>query len=86
MGEKHEPGENGAGLGNHYETFVNAIRSPDPAVFNQSIQDGFYSCALVHLGNIAYRLGRTLSFDPATLRFRNDPEADALLTREYRAP
>jgi hypothetical protein len=40
----------------------------------------------VHLGNIAYRLGRTLTFDPATLRFSGDAEANAMLTREYRAP
>lgn len=86
MGEKREPGETGSGLGNHYENFVNAIRSPDPASFNAGIEDGFHSCAVIHLGNIAYRLGRTLTFDPATLTFPGDAEANALLTREYRAP
>jgi hypothetical protein len=86
MGEKREPGERGSGTGNHYANFVNAIRAPDPAVFNAGIQEGFYSCALIHLGNIAYRLGRTLTFDPSTLTFPGDTEANALLTREYRAP
>ena len=86
MGEKREPGETGSGFGNHYANFVQAIREPDPATFNKGIEDGFYSCAVIHLGNIAYRLGRTLTFDPATMRFPNDAEANALLTREYRAP
>jgi predicted dehydrogenase len=86
MGEKREPGETGAGIANHYANFVSAIRSPDPAAFNRSIEDGFNSCAVIHLGNIAYRLGRTLTFDPATLTFPGDAEANALLTRDYRAP
>lgn len=86
MGEKREPGEKGSGLGNHYENFVNAVRAPTPATFNRSIEDGFNSCAVIHLGNIAYRLGRTLHFDPDTLTFPGDAEANALLTRNYRAP
>jgi hypothetical protein len=31
-------------------------------------------------------MGRVLTFDPAAERFVNDPEADKLLTRNYRAP
>jgi hypothetical protein len=85
LGEKREAGPTGKGLGNHYGVFVNAIREPKPAVFNQGILEGFYSCALVHLGNISYRLGRSLEFDPATMRFPRDAEANAMLTREYRA-
>lgn len=86
MGEQREPGPTGKGAGNHYEVFVNAIRDPKPETFNQSIQEGFYSCALIHLGNISYRLGRSLEFDPETMTFKNDKEANAMLTREYRAP
>ena len=41
---------------------------------------------MVHLGNISYRLGRSLVFDPATMTFPNDAEANAMLTRNYRAP
>jgi hypothetical protein len=33
-----------------------------------------------------YRLGRLLKFDPHKEKFVGDPEADKLLTREYRAP
>ena len=86
MGEKREPGPGGRGEGNHYANFINAIRGGDPVSFNKSIEEGFYTCALVHLANISYRLGRSLEFDPATLTFPKDPEANRFLTREYRAP
>jgi hypothetical protein len=39
-----------------------------------------------HLGNIAYRLGRKLHIGTTSESFINDPEADAMLTRDYRAP
>jgi predicted dehydrogenase len=37
-----------------------------------------------HLGNIAHRTGKRLEWDAAALRFRNAPEAEHLLGREYR--
>ncbi|MPY89976.1 MAG: gfo/Idh/MocA family oxidoreductase [Luteitalea sp.] len=86
MGQDREPGERGDGDGDHYEDFIDAIRFNDQKLANGDIREGFYSCALIHLGNIAYRLERALTFDPETMAFVNDPEADALLTREYRAP
>lgn len=86
MGDKKEPGENGKGFGNHYANFIDAIRYNDQKLAKGDIREGFYSCALIHLGNIAYRVGRTLDFDPVAMKFINDPEADALLTREYRSP
>jgi predicted dehydrogenase len=86
MGEKREPGPTGRGEGNHYQSFVDAIRGADPATFNANIEEGFYSCALIHFANISYRLGRSLEFDPATMWFPRDEEANRMLTREYRAP
>jgi len=41
---------------------------------------------LIHLANISFRLGRSLDFDPGSMKFVNDPEADSMLTKEYRAP
>jgi len=40
------------------------------------------------LEEASYRLGRVLSFDPASERFVGEgaPEANALLTRKYREP
>ena len=46
------------------------------------IETGHLSTRLCHLGNIAFRLGRKLTFDAASESFR-DPEANKLLTREY---
>jgi hypothetical protein len=44
------------------------------------------SSTLCHLGNISYRLGRSLKFDDASERFVDDEPANALLGRTYRAP
>jgi hypothetical protein len=40
------------------------------------------------LGNISYRLGRQLEFDPVAERFigEGENEANAMLSRDYRAP
>lgn len=86
-GKERKEGEKGSGLGNHYQAFIDAIRSGDRRLANADIRDGFYSCALMHLGNISYRLGRSLEFDPVNMKFINAPDADAMLTRkEYRKP
>ncbi len=85
-GRDRKPAETGEGLGDHYGNFIRAIRANDQSLAKANIKEGFYSCALIHLGNIACRLGRTLEFDPQTMKFKNDPEADRLLTRDYRAP
>lgn len=86
MGRNRERGESGAGLGNHYQNFVDAIRSNDPGLLTAPIEEGFYSCALIHLANISYRVGRTIHFDPDRQIILNDAEASALLTRSYREP
>ena len=38
-----------------------------------------------HLGNLAYRLGKKLEWDPVNLRAKNCPEADRLIGEQYRA-
>jgi hypothetical protein len=40
---------------------------------------------LCHLGNISYKLGRDVRFDAATQTFRDDQQANALLSKQYRA-
>ena len=48
---------------------------------------GHPSSLLCHLGNAAWRAGRTLRFDPATYTFINDADANQFLSRtEYRKP
>jgi predicted dehydrogenase len=86
MGPHHEPGPKGSGGGDHYANFIKAVKARDPKLLNGDIEEGHLSSAYCHLGNIAYRLGRKLHINPSSESFVNDPEADAMLTREYRAP
>ena len=37
-------------------------------------------------GNISYRVGRTVNFDPKTMMITGDKEAAAMMTRDYRKP
>ena len=84
MGKDKEPGVSGKGQGNHYQNFIDCIRANDKKLNNAPIEEGFYSCALIHLANISYRLGRSLDFDPLKMEFISDAEANAMLTKEYR--
>ena len=70
----------------HFANFIAAVRARDPKVQHGPVDTAHTSSALAHLGNISYRLGRRLKFDPATETFVDDSEANALLTREYRPP
>lgn len=86
MGQKREPGPSGEEEGNHYANFIEAVRSRDKSTLNGPVETAHFSSALSHLGNISFRVGRLLEFDPKTERFINDDEANALLTRDYREP
>jgi predicted dehydrogenase len=70
----------------HWANFLDAIRSGKDETLNCDIKEGHLSCVLPHLANISYRLGRELKFNGATEKFINDPQADAMLTRNYRKP
>ena len=48
------------------------------------IEEGHQSTLLCHLGNIAYRTGKTVNCDPATGRILEDKDQQALWSREYR--
>jgi predicted dehydrogenase len=86
MGQKGEPGPNWSGGGDHYDNFFQAMRSRKVTDLNCPIDEGVISCNLMHLGNIAYRLGRTLTFDQKTMTVVDDKEANRLFTRQYRKP
>jgi hypothetical protein len=70
----------------HFDNFAAAVRARDRKLLHAEIEETFLSTAHCHLGNIAYRMGRELKFDPAQMKFVGDSEADKLLTREYRKP
>lgn len=74
----------GAGPGgdaDHIQNFIDAIRGR--ATLNAEIEEGHKSTLLCHLGNIAYRTGRTLNIDRGTGRIVGDPAAEALWARQY---
>jgi predicted dehydrogenase len=71
--------------GNPFKRFVNAVRSRKQSDAPMTVEDAHVSCAHCHLGNIAYRLGRSLEFDPKTEKFK-DAEANQYLSRNYRKP
>jgi predicted dehydrogenase len=64
--------------------FLKAVRSRKPEDVRAPALDGHLSCVHCHIGNAAFRLGRSLEFDPAAERFVNDDEANRLIRREYR--
>jgi hypothetical protein len=68
----------------HYQNFVDAIRANDPKMLTCDATEGHLSSSLPHLANIAYRVGRALTFDGQREQFVGDADADRLLTREYR--
>ncbi len=86
LGPKLEKGPGGKGRGDHYRNFLDGVASRDPKTLRGDIEEGHLSSAYCHLGNIAYRLGRKLAINPSSESFVGDAEADAMLTREYRAP
>lgn len=87
LGPKDEKGptlRGGGGHPIHLYKFLDSVRTRTEPETNMEV--AHLSCGLVHLGEIGYRTGRVLHFDPKTEKFINDPNADALLTKKYRAP
>ena len=88
LGREEEKGpgmsEGPRGHPEHMYNFLDCVRSREQPVANAEV--AHLSCGLVHLGEIAYRVGRVLHFDPEKEQFLDDAEADKLLTKEYREP
>ncbi|SDD86863.1 Predicted dehydrogenase [Pricia antarctica] len=98
MGQDRTPGQSGddggeaatgmergaGGTTGHFANFIEAVRKHDKSILNGPVETAHLASGLAHLGNIAYRTGRVLEFDPKTENFVNDPEADKYLTRDYR--
>ena len=66
----------------HFANFHSAIRSGTK--LTSEIEDGQKSTLLCHLGNIAWRSGNTVNFDPVKRRIEGDKKAAALWSRNYR--
>jgi len=68
----------------HVKNFVDCVR--DRGKPNSDVEIGHNSMIACHLGNIAFRLGRTVRWDVDKECFISDPEAEKFLMREYRDP
>ncbi len=65
----------------HFANFIEAVRTRVPA--NCPAEEGHKSVGLLHLGNIAWRMGRELHCDPANGHILEDEEAMKLWGRQY---
>lgn len=68
--------------GDHADAFLDCVRTRKTPVAN--VEAGHRSTSICNLGNIAMKLGRTLQWDPKTEQFKNDAEANAMLSRPWR--
>ena len=91
LGPKSQPGptegreiRSQRGSPEHMAEFLDAVRNRTST--SASPEVAHRSCALVHLGEIAYRTRGRIDFDPRNETVVDCPEADALLTKEYRSP
>jgi len=66
----------------HHNEWMEAIRTGKPALCNFDYAGPLAETVL--LGNVAYRSGKKLDWDAASLKAKNCPEADPFLKREYR--
>ena len=68
----------------HYQNFIDCVKSRRQENLIADIEEGHLSALMCHLGNIAYRTGRRLEFDPQTETFPRDDEANRYLSGDYR--
>lgn len=74
----------GVDLPAHHQNFFDCVRGASQQP-NADVAAGVRAATLVHLANIAARVGRQLQFDPATMSIQGDDEAQAMVRRKYRA-
>ena len=71
-------------LAAHAQVFLDCIR--DGTRSPADVEQGHYATNPGHLMNIAWRAGRKIRWDAEKEEVINDPEANALVTKQYRAP
>jgi len=74
----------GKGLSLHVENFLKCVKTREKP--NCDIETAAHIARFAHLGNISYRLGRKLDWDGDKQKFKNDKEADAMASANYRKP
>jgi predicted dehydrogenase len=69
---------------NHHGNWLECIRSRKLPICDVAI--GHRSATVCHLGNIAIRSGKKVTWDPVKEQVVGDSEVAAMVSREYRAP
>lgn len=69
---------------NHVENFLKAVRNKDKTLISCTPEDAFKSTATVQLAMISYNTGSIVKWDQEKNIIIGNPEASALLKREYR--
>ena len=72
------------GLEMHVRNFLDSITSGER--LNAPIEIGAHIARIAHLGNIAYRTGRRIFWDPVSSTIVNDDAANRYLVPAYREP
>lgn len=68
----------------HHENWLECIRTRKPPICDVAI--GHRSATVCHLGNIAIRTGRRITWDPEKEQIVGDAAAAEMLARPYRSP
>jgi predicted dehydrogenase len=69
---------------NHHQNFMDCVKSRELPIMD--IEAGVRVANVCNLGNMAYKLGRTLEWDPVTQEFINDAQANRMQSRPGRGP
>jgi predicted dehydrogenase len=72
-----------ADLAAHHQNFLDCVRGTARTP-SADVNAGHRSATLVHLANIAARVGRALQFNPESETISGDAEANTLVARRYR--
>ncbi len=67
---------------NHYQDFLNAVKTRKNPICD--VEVGHRTATVCNIGNIAYRLGTSLRWDPAKEKFKGNKAANKLLGRPLR--
>ncbi len=70
--------------GNHHANWLECIKTRNSPICDVEI--GHRSATVCHLGNIAARIGRPITWDPVKEEITGDSEASRMLSRPYREP
>ena len=72
----------GSGLDLHTVNFIEAVKSRDQSSLKAPMKVGYDAALVCHMGNISYKKGSRIYWDPAKRGF-GDADADKLLTAQY---